>query len=221
MRTLDGFAGLSCTAPDLMDAISARRAEEDLGKIPNKKVGGAKSTHNPMPSGEQLEATLRTYTSLQACNHPGVLLCTFTLRHGHALAQWGQPLAALIRPRIHRRIGVWFHTSATGQDKSCVSRLGRALREPNRSPTLADKHVVQPILDGFRSHLGNGDRFQPWPRAFVGPSACERVDMQGVAIIHQPERGGWGRHADAHVQHDLMSPSRWPSMPPSNPGWCG
>lgn len=44
MRTLGGFAGLSCMAPELTDAISARRADEDLEKMLAGDASGAKST---------------------------------------------------------------------------------------------------------------------------------------------------------------------------------
>lgn len=44
MRTLGGFAGLSCTEPESTDAVSARRAEEDLGNMAVQNASGAKST---------------------------------------------------------------------------------------------------------------------------------------------------------------------------------
>ncbi|XP_014562636.1 hypothetical protein COCVIDRAFT_32647 [Bipolaris victoriae FI3] len=192
MRTLGGFAGLSCTAPDLTDAISARRAEEDLGKIPNKKVSGAKTKYTQFPPGP-----FRLHLPLCHCTMDMRLLKADIHLQPSSVSVFTGRSAFDSAPRQH------------SQDMSYVSELGRLFDSFNSSSTLADKHVVQPILDGFRSHLGFEDRFQPWLRAFSSNRSSAG------------ERGGWGRHADAHVQHDLTSPSRRPSLPPTNPVWCG
>lgn len=225
MRTLGGFAGLSCTAPDLTDAISARRAEEDLGKIPNKKVSGAKPKYTIpgliVDAARSHRACLYELTSLQSSR-------TFSFASALCHCTMGM---RLLKGDIHLQppsVSVFTGRSAFGsaprqhsQTMSYVSELGRAFDLFNNSSTLADKHFMQPILDGFRLHLGFEDRFQPWLRAL---SARQRATQRFASSSNRSsagERGGWGRHADAHVQHDLTSPSRRPSLPPTNPVWCG
>ncbi|EMD95626.1 hypothetical protein COCC4DRAFT_55147 [Bipolaris maydis ATCC 48331] len=212
MRTLGGFAGLSCTAPDLTDAISARRPEEDLGKIPNKKVSGAKTKYTIpcliVDAARSHRACLYELTSLQSSrtfsSASALCHCTMAMR--------------LLKGDIHLQppsVSVFTGRSASGP-------APRAFDSFNTFSTLADRHVVQPILDGFRSHRGFEDRFQPWLRALSAPSACHPESCKlEQSFVSWRERGGWGRHADAHVQHDLTSPSRRPSLPPTNPVWCG
>ncbi|EUC41026.1 hypothetical protein COCMIDRAFT_40740 [Bipolaris oryzae ATCC 44560] len=187
MRTLGGFAGLSCTAPDLTDAISARRAEEDLGKIPNKKVSGAKTKYTIpcliVDAARSHRACLYELTSMQSSrafsSASALCHCTMGMR--------------LLKGDIRLQPPSVF--VFTG--RSAFGSAPRAFDSFNSSSTLADKHVVQPMLHSFRSHLGFKDRFQPWLQAL------------------------WGRYADAHVQHDLTSPSRRLSLLPTNPVWCG
>lgn len=111
---------------------------------------------------------MHAYTSLQVCKAPGLFRlhlplchCTMDMRllkadihlQPSSVSVFTGRLAFDSAPRQH------------SQDMSYVSELGRLFDSFNSSSTLADKHVVQPILDGFRSHLGFEDRFQPWLRA--------------------------------------------------------